>query len=206
MEKQALIIFVRKPQPGKVKTRLAAVIGAEAALAIYKKLLQHTCAVAQQINAGKAIFYAGEKVENDLWSGPDVFKYLQPETDLGHRMKTAFETVFKGGAGRAVIIGSDCPSLTANHLALAFAALEKNDVVIGPAADGGYYLLGMKRLHPELFQNIPWSTDRVYTDTIAVLQQLGLRYQTLETLTDVDEEKDLPEEWRRELAEQKSGS
>jgi glycosyltransferase A (GT-A) superfamily protein (DUF2064 family) len=85
----------------------------------------------------------------------------------------------------------------------AFAALENNEVVIGPAADGGYYLLGMKKLHPELFQNIAWSTDRVYAETIAVLQQQDLCYQTLETLTDVDEEKDLPEEWRRALNGQK---
>jgi rSAM/selenodomain-associated transferase 1 len=203
MEKQALIIFVRKPQLGKVKTRLAAVIGNEAALCIYKMLLQHTCAVAQQTDAWKAVFYAGEKVKNDLWSGPDVSKYLQPETDLGSRMKTAFETVFADGACRVVIIGSDCPSLTADHLAQAFVALENNDVVIGPAADGGYYLLGMKKLQADLFQNIPWSTDRVYAETIAVLQQHNLRYHTLETLTDVDEEKDLPEEWRRALNGQK---
>jgi len=197
MKKEALIVFVRKPEMGKVKTRLAATIGDAAALDIYKKLLHHTFELTQHIAADKFIFYAGEIVENDIWQQNDYTKLLQKETDLGGRMQTAFETIFQKGYDKVVIIGSDCPQLTDDHLAEAFQALDQFDLVIGPAADGGYYLLGMKKLHAELFQGIEWSTPNVFADTVKIIEQMTHRYHVLQTLTDVDEEKDLPEEWRK---------
>lgn len=200
MKNEALIVFVRKPELGKVKTRLAATIGKAAALSVYEKLLLHTFEITQGSMTDKFIFYAGEVVEDDVWQQEQYTKMLQHELDLGKRMKTAFETVFQKGYGKVVIIGSDCPQLTTAHLAQAFGALDHSDLVIGPATDGGYYLLGMKTVHSELFQNIAWSTAHVYPDTIKIIQTLSLNYHALPVLTDVDEEKDLPAEWRKEIA------
>jgi hypothetical protein len=199
MNKNALIVFVRKPELGKVKTRLAATVGNAAALDIYKKLLQHTFELTQATTTDKFIFYAGEIVEEDIWREKRYTKLLQQETDLGGRMKAAFHTVFQSGYDKVVIIGSDCPQLTPSHLADAFKALNQVDIVIGPASDGGYYLLGMKKLQGQLFQGIEWSTPTVFAKTEKIINQLGCSYHALETLTDVDEEKDLPEEWRKDI-------
>ena len=193
---QALIVFVRHPEQGKVKTRLAAAIGALNALKIYQRLLDHTLDVIRQTEAQKFIFYAGKVVEKDMWQLPGFTKSRQEEGDLGLRMKTAFEQVFKAGYRKVVIIGSDCPGLTPLHLQSAFAALETHAVVIGPATDGGYYLLGMHTLYPELFEQKQWSTDSVYSDTIRSIEKYHLPYYVLEPLTDVDEEKDLPLHWK----------
>lgn len=199
MNKNALIVFVRKPERGKVKTRLAATIGEDAALYVYQKLLTHTASVVKETGVNAFVFYAGEIAEDDVWNEMASRKRQQSETDLGHRMQTAFETVFAEGCSQVVIIGSDCPQLTANHVQAAFDQLQKHDVVIGPAADGGYYLLGMKRVHAALFQNIAWSTPLVYAQTTAVLQTNRLTFFSLPSLTDVDEEKDLPLEWKEEI-------
>lgn len=192
---KALIIFVRKPEEGKVKTRLAATIGASAALHIYKRLLAHTFNVSAAVKANKFIFYAGEVVEHDIWTQPGYVKLLQQESHLGNRMQTAFDHVLKQGYKQVIIIGSDCPYLTADDVEKAFTQLEHQDVVIGPAADGGYYLLGMQQLHSSLFINKQWSTNTVFKDTILSLQQAQLSYSVLPTLSDVDEEKDVPPQW-----------
>lgn len=196
---QALIIFVRNPEKGKVKTRLAATVGADAALHIYKKLLQHTFAVSQQTNADRFVFYADVVESDDVWSGQGYHKQLQAAGDLGDKMKAAFAEVFAKGYAKAVIIGSDCPELTSNHLQAAFGKLHTHDVVIGPALDGGYYLLGMKRLHAVLFQNKAWSTGTVFRDTIQTATDHSLLFFALGVLADVDEEKDLPQSWKDEL-------
>lgn len=199
--KEALIIFVRKPEKGKVKTRLAATIGENAALYVYQKLLAHTAAVAKETEFDTAIFYAGEIEEADLWNGVASFKRKQVEAGLGCRMKAAFEEVFEKGYSHVVIIGSDCPQLSVQHVQAAFQILQHNDVAIGPASDGGYYLLGMKKVQAPLFQNIAWSTDTVYQRTIDILKENNLSFAGLPVLTDVDEEKDLPEEWKAELGQ-----
>jgi hypothetical protein len=198
--KEALVIFVRNPELGKVKTRLAATIGDVAALAVYKKLLEHTQRITSYCAADKYVFYAERIMDNDLWTADHYFKFHQHEGDLGIKMKEAFALVFSKGYQRAVIIGSDCPGLTEHHIQQAFSGLQRHDVVIGPARDGGYYLLGMNRLQPVLFEGKQWSTDTVYDDTIQSIEAAGLSYTALEMLTDVDEEKDLPESWRKDLS------
>ncbi len=114
-------------------------------------------------------------------------------------MSHAFDQLFKKGYEKVVIIGSDCPGLTTNHMEEAFVSLDHHDVVIGPAHDGGYYLLGMKELHPKLFENKNWSTASVFNDTMTTINMLELSCHQLEKLTDVDEEKDIPQGWIQEF-------
>ncbi len=195
--KKALIIFVRNPEIGKVKTRLAAQIGNDKALTVYKKLLAHTKSVAAAMNCDVFVFTT-EALQDAQWN-----KFIieqQRGNELGQKMQKAFETVFAKGYGKAVIIGSDCPGLSTSHVQQAFDFLNASEVVIGPAKDGGYYLLGMKRLHQILFQINTWSTTTVFDETIALINASRLSFKQLETLTDVDEEKDLPDEWRKELS------
>lgn len=193
--KQALIVFIRKPELGKVKTRLAATLGNEKALAIYKKLLQHTQHIVTATGIDSFIFYADELVANDNWDFANFYKQLQTNGDLGIKMKTAFETVFAKGYLQVVIIGSDCYELNAEIIVEAFIALENNDVVIGKAVDGGYYLLGMQQLFSFLFKNKQWSTNSVATDTLQDCFTNNLSVFELPVLNDVDEEKDVPEGW-----------
>lgn len=196
---RAIIIFVRNPEAGKVKTRLAATVGNEAALFIYKKLLTHTLEITETMAADKFIFYADEVATNDIWQRPGFFKSKQASGDLGHRMCSAFIEVLSKGYHSVCIIGSDCYELSTVIIEQAFDLLRVNDVVIGPAKDGGYYLLGMKELYPKLFEEKIWSTGTVYDDTVSTIHQSGLAYKSLETLTDIDEEKDLPAKWKNEL-------
>ena len=155
----ALIIFVRNPEAGKVKTRLAATVGDEKALHIYKQLLDHTLTITKNMAVEKYVFYAGEISQTDMWKEARYSRLLQKEADLGEKMRTAFETVFLNGHAKVIIIGSDCIELTTEIFNQAFENLDEYDAVIGPANDGGYYLLGMKSLHAELFINKPWSTE-----------------------------------------------
>ena len=195
--KRGLIIFVRKPELGKVKTRLAAAVGDDRALFIYKNLLQHTFLISKATDADKFVFYANEIEQNDIWDAHRFFKEMQSNDDLGGKMKEAFESLFKKEYTMVVIIGSDCFELTTQIIEQAFLSLDNNELVIGPAKDGGYYLLGMKRLHENLFLNKKWSTENVFADTIDMIEQEGLTYKVLPILTDVDEENDLPQEWKK---------
>jgi len=192
-----LLTFARHPELGRVKTRLAATIGAEAALAVYRELVQHTQEVANGLaDVRKTVWFAApSSVPNsaDAWLGFE--QAVQPAGDLGQKMQAAFEHAFQQGATAAVIIGTDCPGLTSAHLTAAFQALMVHDVVVGPAADGGYYLLGMKRLYAELFQNKAWSTAEVLSATLADAGRLGLRTVPLPVLRDVDTAEDLAA-WR----------
>ncbi|MEO6638271.1 MAG: TIGR04282 family arsenosugar biosynthesis glycosyltransferase [Ginsengibacter sp.] len=189
--KQALIIFVRNPVLGNVKSRLAATVGEERALAIYKKLLQHTHTVSQNIAADKFIFYEDFLNEKDIWENDIYTKLLQEGNDLGMRMKQAFSKLLFDGYQEIIIIGSDCYELTTTILTDAFNALTMADIVIGPASDGGYYLLGMKEFIPALFEDKSWSSETVYTDTIKQASQLNYTLTSLITLNDVDVESDI---------------
>lgn len=194
-----LLVFARQPELGRVKTRLAQGIGAEAALAVYAELLQHTRAVVAATPATTATIWlaaAQQPTLPDYW--PSFLKRTQPEGDLGHRMQFAFKAAFTAGAERVVIIGTDCPGLTTDLLTAAFDHLATSDVVLGPATDGGYYLLGMRRLLPGLFKNKNWSTATVLTDTLVDISQLGLTVQLLPLLRDVDTASDLAA-WRAGL-------
>ena len=189
--KTALIVFVRTPELGKVKTRLAKTMGEEEALEVYKYLLNHTKDVVNKLEIPVFIYYAGLMKSQDIWNTQNFKKRLQSEGDLGHRMMDAFTEVFAHGYAKVMIIGSDCYELTSEIIIQGINTLEYNDIVIGPAADGGYYLLGMKKVISDLFINISWSTKHVLNETIGVAQNLHLTYELLPVLNDVDEEKDV---------------
>ncbi len=188
----SLIIFVRQPQLGKVKTRLAATMGDAKALKVYELLLAHTYQLAATMDMPVYVYYADGIAENDLWQGPNFHKKQQQGDDLGLRMSNAFTETFAQGHQQVIIIGSDCYALTAAIVTDAFTALAQSDAVIGPATDGGYYLLGLNQPMPQLFEGIAWSTDMVAAATMGKLYELGHSVTMLQALTDVDEEKDIP--------------
>lgn len=193
MNKEALIIFVRHPELGKVKTRLAKDIGDAAALNVYQRLLAYTHSVTLPLPCNRFVFYAGEIAENDIWNTPPYFKKQQQGSDLGERIKNAFQELFVQGYERVIIIGSDCPQVTTDLLHHAFSLLWKNETVIGPSHDGGYYLLGLTRLIPGIFENKNWSTESVFNETMATLRTENSIYEILPVLRDVDRVEDL--EW-----------
>lgn len=194
MSKELLIIFYRNPELGKVKTRLAASIGDEKALAIYLRLSAHTRSVTEHLTLDKRLFYSDFIDQEDNWPVAQFKKDLQNGRDLGEKMKNAFASGFEMGYERIIIIGTDCFELTSEIVSQSFERLEHHDAVIGPALDGGYYLLGMKKLIPEVFRNKSWSTESVCTETMRDFDRLGLVYSLSPPLRDVDEVKDLPEE------------
>ena len=182
---------MKNPERGKVKTRLAATLGREKALGVYKKLLNHTINAASQTNVVREVWYSSFVDENDTIL-PELFdKKLQPEGNLGAKMAHAFREGFGNGFSKVVIIGSDCPGISSNLLEQAYRELDEHDLVIGPSEDGGYYLLGMNRYLPALFENIEWSTDRVLPHTLEKAKTLSLSAGLLEELNDIDTEEDL---------------
>ncbi len=189
----ALVIFVRNPISGQVKTRLAKDIGDERALAIYLQLLQHTLEITRGLSFRKFIYYADEVSDYDLWSVPGYTKRKQNGNDLGERMLNSFKELFDQGFTRIIIIGSDCLQLKTETLEEAVALLESNNAVIGPASDGGYYLLGLTKFYPDLFTNKPWSTEKVFAKTIDDFINHGISYSLLEELSDIDDVTDLEE-------------
>jgi len=192
--KSLLIIFYRNPEPGKVKTRLAATIGNSAALAIYLYIVAHTKSITKNLPVDKAIYYSHYIDTEDNWDNAVYQKHLQSGINLGERMSNAFRNGFQSGYRSICIVGTDCLELTEEIIEAAFGKLQSYDCVIGPARDGGYYLLGMNTLQADLFQNKLWSTSSVYASTLHDVKMLGLNFFELPVLTDVDEEKDLPEE------------
>ena len=199
MTKQVLLIFAKNPEAGKVKTRLAATIGNDAALYVYKQLVEHTVSVMNCLPVDKIVFYSDFVSDEDAWNTEHYSKQLQNGINLGERMNNAFASAFKDGYDRVVIIGTDCPELNAEIIMNAFICLDKYDVVIGPAEDGGYYLLGLKKLCSEVFENIRWSSSTVFVDTTRKCAALQLTYGLLPVLNDIDEENDLlTSKWQKE--------
>jgi rSAM/selenodomain-associated transferase 1 len=186
LDKSALIIFVRNPVLGQVKTRIAKDLGNETTLKIYEKLLAHTHSITCDIDVDVFVFYADYINNADLWSEGSYKKRLQAGNDLGERMKDAFIEVSSEGYENICIIGSDCFELTTSILSDAFASLNNNDFVIGPSEDGGYYLLGMSKPIYEVFEKKAWSSDKVYPDTINDIKRKQLSLHVLPTLSDVD--------------------
>ena len=190
MKGNALIIFVKNLIKGHVKTRLAATLGNEVAMDIYRQLLKNAHDKIQSLEIDKIVFYS-EFIEDDIWQNDLFQKEIQEGNDLGERMKNAFKSSFTAGYKNVVIIGTDCPGINKNILEDAFLKLNNSDIVIGTATDGGYYLLGMKKVHSFLFHNIEWSTDSVFQQTIELCNRNHLSYFLLPELSDIDEEKDL---------------
>lgn len=197
--KNILIVFVKNAVKGKVKTRLAADIGNEKALDVYEHLLKYTCEITSKLKMTKQIWYSDYIEKKDIWESSEFQKILQRGNNLGDRMKIAFEKAFASGAGKVVIIGSDCAELNENHIQRAVDILDDTDAVIGPSEDGGYYLLGINSLVPELFEGIDWSTDRVADQTREVLKNGNLKWEELEVLNDIDTIDDLKSNERLEF-------
>jgi len=184
MPKNLLLVFTRNPELGKVKTRLAKTVGNATALKIYIFLLKRTRDIAVKIAADKAVYYSVKIRENDIWDASIFQKHQQVGEDLGIRMLHAFKNGFKAGYKKVIIIGSDLYDLTSETIENAIIALENNEIVIGPAEDGGYYLLGMNSLEEKIFKNKDWGTETVRKDTLEDLKDK--KVFLLGELNDVD--------------------
>ena len=185
-----LLIFIKNPIQGKVKTRLGKDLGHHQAVEIYKKLLEVTRLAALGVNAARQLYYGDFINHEDNWSPQDFEKKLQHGSDLGVRMHEAFVKGFDEGYKKIVIIGSDCPEMDAQTLEEAFRKLEDHNVVIGPANDGGYYLLGLSQ-KVNIFENVDWSTESVFDQTLALVKKQGLSRALLPEKTDLDTIDDL---------------
>ena len=179
-----LLIFTRNPEIGKTKTRLAKTVGNETALEIYKFLLQKTRDISSKVTSDKAVYYSLKIRSNDIWDETMYQKHKQVGEDLGIRMLNAFKNSFDAGYQKVLIIGSDLYDLTPEIIETAFNKLDTNDVVIGPAEDGGYYLLGMNSIHTAIFKNKNWGTETVRRDTLTDLKDK--KVHLLQELNDVD--------------------
>lgn len=186
-----LMIFVKKPEKGRVKTRLAESIGHQRALEVYRQLLIITKRETRYVEVDKQVWYSPEIVDDDIWDTPAYTKRTQEGDGLGKRMKNAFQQAFAEGYQRVVIIGSDCPYITENSIHQAFAKLENSELVIGPSADGGYYLLGMRAFYPDLFDNKEWSSSSVLKQTLDEVKKQDLSIFKLPELNDIDTLEDL---------------
>ncbi len=189
MKNNALMLFVRNPVLGKVKTRLAKTIGDEAALQVYKDLMLHTMKQTENLSCDKFLFYDTTIIENDIWSDKLYHKVVQSGEGLGDKMKFAFQQLFDLEYQNIIIIGSDLFDLKEEIIEEAFLKLQNNDVVIGPAEDGGYYLLGLKKVIPSIFTNKDWGTATVLRNTLDDLKEYKVSF--LETLNDIDTFEDL---------------
>lgn len=185
-----LLIFIKNPIPGKVKTRLAKDLGEEKAVKYYKKLLKITRKESEKTDAVKWLCYGDFINENDNWTKEVFVKKQQFGNNLGDRMSSFFKEGFESGFKRIVIIGSDCPDLVSSDLDQAFKILAKADAVIGPANDGGYYLLGLSK-NVNLFQDKEWSTESVFKDTLEDFKKENLTFEILAEKIDLDTVEDL---------------
>ena len=188
MNKELVIVFVKNIKPGHVKTRLAKTVGNDDAVSVYKALLNITENVTNQLDCDVAIHFS-EAVENSIWKNTP--KTIQQGQDLGERMKNAFHKGFNDGYKRVVLIGSDLPNLTKTHINTAFEKLKENDIVFGPAKDGGYYLVGQSKPHCFIFENKPWSETNLLEVTLNEITHKKIPFSTLETLNDIDTFEDL---------------
>jgi uncharacterized protein len=195
MVSDSILVFVRAPRLGGVKTRLAREVGDARALAVYRRLAEHTLAVAGRTGAAVCVHYAPAEGIDEVreWLGAGASYRPQAEGDLGARLEAAFDTAFARGARRVVVVGSDLPALTAGLLRHTRDVLERRGAVIGPAHDGGYYLLGLTAARPRLFRAMAWSTRHVFAGTRSRLRAEGVEPVLLPTLRDVDYAADLPD-------------
>ncbi len=196
ISKQHLIIFTRYPEPGKTKTRLIPALGITGAANLQRQMTEHTLKQVSKFLETRSIsveirFAGGDSQLMQNWLGTDIIYQPQGEGDLGQRMARSLSHGFASDAEKIVIIGTDCPSINADVLNQAFEELDTADLVLGPAMDGGYYLIGLCRPIPELFVGIDWGTDLVWEQTIEIARSRNLSRVNLRTLTDIDRPEDL---------------
>lgn len=195
MRPACVLVLARYPTPGQAKTRLIPALGPAGAAQLYQRLAEGMIAQVRAMEPAVdvALWYCGaSETAMRTWLGDDLRYCLQPEGDLGHRLTIMLDWAFAQGYGRAVVIGTDCPGLDAALLSQSLTALASGaDLVLGPAQDGGYYLLGLTAPQPALFQGITWSTSAVLAQTVAQAERLHLAPTYLPTLTDIDTPEDL---------------
>jgi len=191
-----IVIFTRFPEPGRTKTRLIPSLGADGACELHRRLTERTVAQARTVVKTRRILLeihhtGGSSEIMKQWLGDDLLYRTQIEGNLGTRMEHAFDKSFASGVTSAILIGSDCPDITPEILAQSLDLLKTNDLVLGPAHDGGYYLIGLRRPIPQLFRDIDWGSNRVLAQTRLISKNLGLDHAELKTLFDVDRPEDL---------------
>ncbi len=199
--RERLIVFTRCPEPGTAKTRMIPKLGAEGAANLQRRMTEHIMARANKLSALRLLpveirYEGGDNKRMTAWLGPGYSYCRQGTGDIGHRMGRALKDAFGQGCKTVVIIGSDIPDITTAIIQRAFEDLKKTDLVLGPAGDGGYYLIGMQRRtfnywNPQLFNGISWGTEKVLPQTLDIAKRLGLNYILLDTLRDVDRPEDL---------------
>ena len=190
---KSIALFARRPVPGQAKTRLSPSLPPELAAILYRGMLADALSVAQEAGTDRiALYWTGDTAEVpafDIPAGVDI--RVQAGADLGERLTSAFADLVGSPGDRAVAIGADCPDLDPATVREAFAALDQHDVALGPASDGGYYLIGLRRRAPELFRGVSWGTDRVLAETLQGAAREGLSVHSLDTLSDLDTPEDL---------------
>ncbi|OJJ26055.1 hypothetical protein BI308_08505 [Roseofilum reptotaenium AO1-A] len=193
-----LLVFTRYPELGKAKTRLIPALGVQGATELHRQLAEWAIAQARQLQDRHkgaiqlVVYFTGSTVQAmQTWLGADLVYRSQGQGDLGEKLYRAIEQSFAEGMEHIVVIGTDCPSLTPELFTQAFHALDSHDLVLGPAADGGYYLIGLSRPISELFQNIHWGTSEVFSQTLKIAHALELSYVLLPVLSDIDRPADL---------------
>lgn len=194
--KQHIIIFTRYPEPGKTKTRLIGALGDIGAASLQKQMTEHTLSQVRKLTTTSAItvevrFSGGNCELMQSWLGLEFLYRTQGEGDLGERMMRSLKDAFANNAEQVIIIGTDCPGLDDQLLTLALEKLQSCELVLGPALDGGYYLIGLRQLVAELFSNILWGTDQVFSQTVEVARKQNLSSAYLPSLADVDRPEDL---------------
>lgn len=203
--KRTTLVFVKYPEPGRVKTRLAAVVGKEVAAELYRAFVEDVMAMCRSVGAAITVMVTPVEALEEVgaWLGMTHHCRAQAGRDLGERMSNAFQDAFQAGFEEAVLIGSDLPDLPRRILEEAFRELRWNECVIGPAADGGYYAIGFRAggFHASVFQGVEWSTGSVCRRTCELLRMSGARYHQLDTWEDVDTPEDL-----KRLAERIAGT
>ncbi len=188
MNETLLIVFVKNMVLGKVKTRLAKTIGDNKAFEVYKQLVDITEECSENVKADKHIYFS-DTIINSKWVNDQ--KFVQKGKNLGDRMLNAFGFGFKSGYQKIILIGSDLPDISPEIIEAGFQKLEENEVVFGPAEDGGYYLIGMNKPKECLFKNKPWSKPELLNITLEELGKQGVSFYLLQTLNDIDTFEDL---------------
>jgi len=191
MSKNLTIVFAKNLIPGTVKQRLAKEIGMDLAMEVYKELLAYTAEVVDKVSSEKSVYYSEYVELYDAFNDEKYVKHIQAGHDLGQRMLNAFYDTFEGGYKKAVLIGTDIPNISKKIIEDAFEKLDQFDVVIGPAEDGGYYLIGMKQDFPSLFEGMEYSHPNVFEELIDAIEEAGLKYTTVQTLFDLDTKEDM---------------
>ncbi|MCF7567688.1 TIGR04282 family arsenosugar biosynthesis glycosyltransferase [Sabulilitoribacter arenilitoris] len=188
MTKELIIVFVKNIKLGKVKTRLAKSIGNQGAFEVYSELVKITEKATENLSIDKRIYFS-DAIIDTKWE--NHYKTVQEGVNLGERMKNAFIKGFKDGYEKIVLIGSDLPDINSNHIENGLQALNNNNVVFGPAIDGGYYLIGMTKIQDFIFDSKPWSESNLLEITLDELQQNSVSFNLLEPLNDIDTFEDL---------------